>query len=577
LASLSELLWSRGDRAHRSHTAESEELNGGAEMKKDSGSQVRDISDLLAFNPPRQLKNFSGPQVAVLFGVLALVALIPVITHPLPPLEDYINHLARMHVIATIGRDPYLARFYEVDWQIVPNLMMDMVVPVLARAMNVYLAGQLFTVAAFLLIVSGILTLNRALFGQWSVLPLIAFAFLYNYVFLVGVMNYEFGMGLALWALAFWVWLRERAWPLRFAVSTLFVVLLFFCHLFAVGLYGLGLLAYELWRALTRHDLSPQIRVINFTATGLPFVPVLVLLRASPTWAHLWDYDWEPRGKIDGLIYVIEVYSDIVAFVVVAVIGAAAIWAFRRNLLHFHPFGWLLLLIGCLIYLAMPRIMFATYMADQRLPVAVAFMLIACVQLELRHRLVRRGFLALLLVALVLRVIEVDLAWAQLSPLTLEFRDSIKRISPGSTVLIAYADQSAGDDVRDLGLVHAACLAMIERSALVTTAFTVSGKQIMHVQMRYREQVDTEDGTPPSVEQLVVAATRKDYETTAYWQEWQTRFDYVYLLFTEDEATNPAPDLMTLIYDGGRFQLYRINKRTAANKDPAPVETPPRR
>ena len=39
----------------------------------------------------------------------------------------------------------------------------------------------------------------------------------------------------------------------------------------------------------------------------------------------------------------------------------------------------------------------------------------------------------------------------------------------------------AGDDVADLGLVHAACLAMIERSALVTTAFTVVGKQILHV------------------------------------------------------------------------------------------------
>jgi len=527
----------------------------------------RALPDIFKFNPPHRLSNFSAPQVAVLFVVLALVAAIPVITHPLPPLEDYANHLARMHVIATIGRDPYLARFYEIDWQIVPNLMMDMVVPVLARVMNVYLAGQLFTVVAFLLIVSGTLALNRALFGQWSVLPLIAFPFLYNYVFLVGVMNYQFGMGLALWALAVWVWLRERGWPLRLAVSTLFVIALFFCHLFAVGLYGLGLLAYELWRGLMRRDLPMQMRVIDFIATGLPFVPVVLLLLASPTWDHVKEYGWEPRGKIDGLMYVIEVYSDIVAFILAASISAAAIWAVRHRLLRFHPAGLFLLLVGCFIYLVMPRVLFATYMADQRLPIAVAFMLIACVHLELRHRMVRRGFLALLLVALVLRVIEVDLAWAQLSPLTLEFRDSVKRISPGSTVLIAYADQSGGDDVRDLGLVHAACLAMIERSALVTTAFTVSGKQIMHVRASYRDQVDTEDGTPPSVEQLLVAATRQDYETTAYWQNWQNRFDYVYVLFTEDEADNPAPDLLTLVYDGGRFQLYRIGKRTKAAKD----------
>jgi hypothetical protein len=529
------------------------------------------LTEIFSFRPPRRAKDFSGPQLAVLFALLALIAIIPVITHPLPPLEDYANHLARMHVIATINRDHYLARFYEIDWQIVPNLMMDLVVPVLARVMNIYLAGQLFTVAAFLLIVSGTLALNRALFGHWSVLPLIAFPMLYNYVFLVGVMNYQFGMGLALWALASWIGLRAHSWLLRLAVSTLFVVTLFFCHLFAVGLYGLGLLAYELWSALTRRDLSVQRRLAEFVIAGLPFLPVMGLLLASPTWAHVTDYEWEPIGKIDGLIYVIEVYSDIVAFVLAAAIGAAIIWAVRHRVLLFHPLGWFLLLIGGLIYLAMPRVLFSTYMADQRLPIAVAFMLVACVHLELRHRMVRRGFLALLLVALVLRVMEVDLAWAQLSPLTLQFRDSVKRISAGSTVLIAYADQSGGDDVRDLGLVHAACLAMIERSALVTTAFTVAGKQIMHVRPSYRDQVDTEDGTPPSVEQLVVAATRKDYEPTAYWRSWQTRFDYVYVLFTEDDAINPAPDLLTLLYDGGRFQLYRVTKHAEATANPTPI------
>ena len=158
--------------------------------------------------PLRRSTDFSGAQTAMLFVVFALVAAIPVITHPLPPLTDYVNHLARMHVIATIGNDPDLSRFYEIDWQIIPNLMMDLVIPRLVRFMTVYHAGQVFTVATFVLILSGTVALNRALFGSWSVLPLVAFPLLYNHVFLIGVMNYMFGLGVFFVALA--VWLRRR-------------------------------------------------------------------------------------------------------------------------------------------------------------------------------------------------------------------------------------------------------------------------------------------------------------------------------------------------------------------------------
>lgn len=515
----------------------------------------------IASTARRRLTDFSGLQIAVLFVLLGSLTAIPVFTHPLPPLEDYINHLARMHVIATIDRDPNLSRFYEIDWQIVPNLMMDLVVPRVARFMNVYLAGQMFTLTTFMLIISGTLALNRALFGRWSVLPLIGFPLVYNYVFLVGVMNYQFGIGLALWGMAIWVLLRERTWPLRMLASTAFVVALFFCHLCALGLYGLGLLGIELCRLTTKSHVPLRLRIIDFVATGVPFLVAVPLLLRSPTWQYLADYEWEPRGKIDGLVYIIEVYSDIVAFALAGIVAAAAVWAVRHRLLRFHPAGWMLLLVGGIVYLALPRAMFATYMADQRVPVAVAFMLIACTQIELRHQIVRRGFMALVMVVLIVRVIEVDVAWAQLSQQTLEFRNSVRRIARGSTILVATADPSGGDDVRDLGLVHAACLAMIERSALVTRAFTVDGKQIMHVRPDYVNEVDTEDGSPPSVEQLIVSAVHRDGEEKGqYWNDWQKHYDYVYILFTDDDAANPAPDILAPVYDGGRFQLYRIIK-----------------
>jgi len=179
---------------------------------------------LLAAN--RRAVDFTNRQVATLFIVLAAITSIPILLYPWPPLADYVNHLARMHVIATVDGDADLARFYEVNWQIIPNLMMDLVVPVLERVMGVFVAGQIYTIASFVVILSGTLALNRQLYGHWSVLPMVAFPLLYNNVFLVGTMNYVFGIGLVLWALAAWIWLRERSLMARLAVSALFVLAL---------------------------------------------------------------------------------------------------------------------------------------------------------------------------------------------------------------------------------------------------------------------------------------------------------------------------------------------------------------
>ncbi len=502
---------------------------------------------------------FSAPQIGVLFAAFTLLISIPIWTHPLPPLSDYVNHLARMHVMATISKNPQLASFYEIDWQVIPNLTMDLIVPLLAQVMKIYMAGQVFIVAMFALIISGTLALNRALIGRWSAMPLFAIPLLYNFVFLVGLMNYIFGIGVALWALAGWVAVRERVWPLRFALSTASVVVLFFCHLSALGIYGIGVLSFELLRLWERRSEPWPLRGLDFVASGLPFLAAAPLLYASPTMQLVSSVYWDQRGKIDGLMYVFTDYSDIAAFALIAVMTASMVWAIRHRVLHFHPLVFVLIAVGGAVYLALPRVMFDTYMTDQRVPLGVVFMLFACGDLELRRRLVRRAAIVILMLLIAGRLIEIDYNWSQLSDSTSQFRSSVRRITPGAKVFVAYADRSLGEDVRDLGLVHAACIAMIERSALVTTAFTVAGKQVMHVRPAFRDFVDRHDGTPPSTAQLIVAAEHPLSNMPQFWLNW-TKFDYLYVLFTEDEAHNPDPGRLKLVADGDRFQLYKILK-----------------
>jgi hypothetical protein len=512
--------------------------------------------------------DFTSGQIAVLFAVLTAITSIPIVMHPWLPLSDYMNHLARMYIISGIGTDAEITRFYEIDWQLIPNLMMDLIVPPLERLMNVYVAGQAYIVLSFVLILSGTLALNRQLFGRWSVLPLIAFPLLYNKVFLIGTLNYVFGIGLALWALAVWVQLRERPMALRLAASAAFVMALYLCHLFALGLYGLGLLAYELYRLGTIYGEGPRFParrrlfapLFDFVATGLPFLPVLPLLLMSPTWGLRGVFSWELNGKLDGLLFVVEAYSHFAGLALTGVVAFAAGWAIRQQALKFHPFGFVLLAVGGLVYFAMPRIIFDTYMADQRMPIAIAFMAVACAHINMRHPQVRRGFATVLVLMLAIRVFEVNTVWAEMSRVTNSFKESIRHIDRGAKVMVAYGDTQAGEESRDQPLVHAASLAVIERGALVTTNFTVPGKQVLRVRGDYRARVDTHDGTPPGIEELLDLVEDPASARDVYWKQWTTDYDYLYVLFTEPNYENPDSDLLTTVYMGDRFVLYRINR-----------------
>lgn len=516
--------------------------------------------DNSAYLSPRSRRpgDFSPWTIAALFVLLSAVAATPVITNPLPPLSDYVNHLARMHVITAIGSDPLLDKYYELQWAVIPNLIMDLIVPFLHRFMDVYLAGEIFLIAIFVITLSGTLALNRALYGYWSAMPLISFPLLYNGVLLVGVMNYLFGIGVALWALASWIWLRERTWPLRYLISTGFVLLLFFCHLFAVGLYGLGLLAYEIYREWDEGRKFTLRRFARFASAGLPFLVTLPLLYISPTLTLANINFWEANGKIDGVVLVFTTYYDLVAIALAAVVIASGLWAMRYRVLHFHAFGWFLLGVGGIVYLAMPRVVFATYMADQRLPIGLAYMVIACAHLELTRKSVRQAFAVVLFALLAIRATEVQTVWRQLANTTLDFRNSVNEIVPGSRVLVVYADSGAGDNARDLPYIHAACLAMIERSSLVTTAFTVKGKQVLQVRNEYSHIADVEDGTPPNLGQFLISADLEGDEIDNYWDGWPKNFDYVYVLFTEPDAPNPDTERLQLVKEGPRFQLYKI-------------------
>jgi len=509
----------------------------------------------------RAMTTSSGTIATLAFATL--LALAPVLSFTLLPLADYPNHLARMHVIGTIAADPDLARYYDIHWQIIPNLVMDLVVPSLARIVDIYHAGQIYAAVCLALVAIGVFGLNRALFGRWTPWPIAALPFLYNHIFFLGYMNYWFGVGLALWAASLWVVLRDRPWPWRLAVSTLFATALFFSHLFAAGIYGMTLLAFELWRLWQRRAAPLAPRLVDFAATGVAFLPFVPLLLASPTLGLAGTNQWSWPAKLEGLYFAISTYSDVVDFTLVGILATIlALLALRREL-RVHAAGWVLVGLGAIVYLAMPNILFDTYVADERLPAAFVLVALAFVSVDIAGASVRRGAVLLLILLLAARVAEVNLNWIELSREAAGVRASTRSIAQrGARVLVATSDQISENEAFDFALAHAACFAIIERSAFVANAFVFPGKQIMEVRPAYRQIAELVDGDLPTIEQLAAASntTEAPEGNGEYWRQWPKNFDYLYLMYTAPEEANPFPDLLVPVYSGERFKLFRIRK-----------------
>src|SRR5229473_3309321 len=314
--------------------------------------------------------------IRVLLAGAALLALfsVPVFSTVLPPLFDYPHHLARFWLLLTGGN-----AFYELRWAPLPNLAGDLIVPLLARLMPLDLAGKLFLVLSFALIVGGAAWLNRIVSGGWRLWPLLSVAFLYNRQFLWGFINYLFGLGVALCGLALWLALeRARAW-LRLLAAAQVAILCFFSHIAAFGLYALIIAGVEArpalaeWHGRQWRALGGRIALF----AGQFMLPAAVALGS---WHGIsgGGISYAAWGrKADLLFSVFDTYSrpfDIACFAMLLIfLGGLA----GRRRLHLAPRLVPAIALVFAAYLLLPSQLLSGSGADHRIPVALFVLLAA--------------------------------------------------------------------------------------------------------------------------------------------------------------------------------------------------------
>jgi hypothetical protein len=502
------------------------------------------------------------PIIAGAFALVLVAAVCPLFIVETPALGDYLNHLARTHIIASIDRDPQLAQYFTIVWHIIPNLAMDIITPLLSHYSDIYLAGKLFVSLTIALIVTGGIAVHYAVYQRLSVAPLVTSLFIYNESLLLGLLNYVFGIGLALWGIAAWIWLRPRSPVVRGTASLAFVLVLFISHLYSVGLYGLALLCFEGWIVCTGRSKGRRL-ISDVLVLCLPFLIMLPLFMITPTAGLTSVTVWNSlRLKLRAVEWMFELYHPALDFAIVAFVGAVVAWGLARRVLRLHAVGWAILSVGTMVYAIMPTIAFRSLHADYRLPIAILFMVIPFSRWQFtpsRTRLLTVGITGLAL----FRFTLVGLVWLDIDHAYADLRQAFKQIERGSTILaVSRTDRVNFPFNRAWPLNYAASLATIERSAFVPNLFTLPGAQVLTVKPAYRAMETTRNSLVPNMSKFISAAENPAAARAQgfRWVEWEKHYNYLLVLYTHDQDTNPLPQKLSALSSGYQFQLYRIKQ-----------------
>ena len=414
----------------------------------------------------------SAIRVLIVGAMLLALFSVPIFSTVLPPLFDYPNHLARFWILGTGGN-----AFYAVHWGALPNLAGDLIVPMLARLMPLDLAGKLFLVMIFALIVGGAASLNRAINGGWRLWPLLSVAFLYNRQFLWGFVNYLFGLGVAVCGVALWLWLEPARIWLRLIASVLVALLCFFSHIAAFGLYALIVLGIEMQPAMgeLRSRQWPALGRRAVLLAGQFLIPAAIILGSwrlvaagGIGYAGWWR-------KPDLLFSVFDNYSrpfDIACFALLLILFGVLAW---RRRLQIAPRLMPALALVFAAYLLLPSQLSSGSGLDHRIPIALFVLLFAAAPPRFPSRRMAVIIGAAAAIVLLARLAVIESVWLDADRVYTADLAGLDALMLGAKLAVAYPGEAV--NATAIPEVHLPTLAVSRREAFVPTLFAYPAQQ----------------------------------------------------------------------------------------------------
>ncbi len=418
---------------------------------------------------------------------MILVAFVPLLYPPVPPLVDLLGHMGRYRVQLDLANSPDLQRYFEFNWHIIGNLGVDILVVPLSKLFGLELAVKLIAMAIPPLTVAGFLWVAREVHNRLPPTVLFALPFALGHPFLFGFLNFTLAMALAF--LAFGLWLRLGRLGRTGLRAFLFVpisFIIFITHTFGWG--TLGLLAFSA-EAVRQHDKGMAwwkagLRAALHAAVMLG--PVLVMLAWRSTVQHGMTGDWfNLSAKASWIMMALRDRWQWYDFASVAIALAMIVEARRRPELSFSrnlAFSALVLLAG---FLLLPRVVFGSAYADMRL----APFMIACALLAVRFRGETPLPTARLLAWAGLGFYLLRIATTTIS-LALSANDQAAKLAaldhvPRGARLVSLVGQDCGGLWALPRNTHLPAMAIVRRHAFSNDQWAIEGANLLSV--RYRQ------------------------------------------------------------------------------------------
>jgi hypothetical protein len=546
-------------------------------------------ANVTATPPPIETKRARLAPIAVFLALSAPI--LAVLAAGVPPLVDYPNHLSRLWLEGGGATVAPVSSMYRIVWDTLTNIGIDLLAIIMIPLFGYEIVGRIFVAAAIFLPAAGGVLLWRVLHGRfhwWQ----ISFALLaWNMGLVMGFLNFEIGLGVALLAVAADPMLSQRGVAVSTIARAALAGLLLLIHVFALVFYAAlfaGLILGPEFSPLMRRGALIGVSKSLLTIGGTLALPALAILLASPslpgrqTGANLltiWS-DFQvgfgqtlaaPVVKIRLAFVGIDAYAGWLDALTFAAIALPIIFSAISRRLTAHA-GMLLVaggLFAC--YFIFPQFLAGTAWVDRRFALMALLVLVLALRPDLPVQSART-LAALLLAVSLVRTSVIGWIWHERQADVAALSRALAAVPAGAAILPLEHEARKHDApigrytaLGEPTYRHLVTLALPWRHAFTPNLFAARGKQPVQILQPWSEIAEPDGGLLASVNALTTPPVYDEaVKNASYLKVWRDRFDFAVVVNADVADVHGQfvpPEGLELLKDEGFAQLYRITRQ----------------